>query len=85
MSNYYFLLPDNKPETFIEYTKKLINSGEFPFLREGITCVEIYNGKYDIPSLRVEQYNYWCFYGKNKKDGDIIRYDFVNKQELGEL
>jgi hypothetical protein len=85
MSNYYFLLPDNKPETFIKYTKKLINSGEFPFLREGITCVEMYNGEDSIPSLRVEQYNYWCFYGKNKKDGDIIRYDFVNKQELGEL
>lgn len=29
--------------------------------------------------------HFWCFYGKNKKDGDIIRYDFVNKQELGEL
>lgn len=85
MSNYYFLLPDNKPETFIEYTKKLINSGEFPFLKYGISYVEMYNGEDDIPSLRVEQYNCWCFYGKNKKDGDIIRYDFVNIQELGEL
>lgn len=85
MSNYYFLLPDNKPETFIEYTKKLINSGEFPFLREGITCVEMYNQEDNKPSLKVVDTHYWCFYGKNKKDGDIIRYDFVNKQELGEL
>lgn len=72
MSNYYFLLPDNKPETFIEYTKKLINSGEFPFLREGITCVEMYTPEYDIPSLRVERYRGWCFYGKNKEDGILL-------------
>lgn len=64
MSNYYFLLPDNKPETFIEYTKKLINSGEFPFLREGLNRVEMYNEEDCEPSLRVVQYNSWCFYGK---------------------
>lgn len=85
MSNYYFLLPDNKPETFIEYTKKLINSGEFPFLREGITCVEMYNPEDCMPSLRVVHKHFWCLYGKCKNDDDIIRYDFVNIQELGEL
>lgn len=88
MIGYRMRLPDTKIETFIAYTKRLIDSKRFPHLNSGALHPR------DIAALPNPTYPYlhwynngnYVYYGHGKKYSNAEYIDFsFDKELLGEL
>lgn len=88
MKNYRMTLPDIRIETFIEYTKRLIESKVFPHLNYGALHPRAASSLPcpTCPYLHWDDEDNYVYYGHEKNYRKVEYIDFsFDKEILGEL
>lgn len=88
MKHYRMTLPDIRIETFIEYTKRLIESKLFPHLNSGALHPKAASSlpRPAYPYLHWDNEDSYVYYGHEKNYSKIEYIDFsLDKVTLGEL